>query len=103
MASGRADDGGARGLVDRLTRAAVRRGLRDGLMAGDGRWLAAGAFAWLVRFLMKRHEPEVVTERLRPGESLLVTNLGRPPRRRKSRREWERARQAEPVAVPATE
>jgi hypothetical protein len=72
-------------LIDRLTRAAVRRGIRQGLLAGDGKWLAAGAVAWLVRFLMKKHEPAVVVEELKPGETLLVTNIG-PQTGRKARK-----------------
>lgn len=79
------------GLVDRLTRAAVRRGLRQGLFAGDGKWLALGAVAWLVRLLRKRHEPEVVVEQLRRGESILVTNIG--PQHGRAARKARRAEQ----------
>jgi len=73
-------------LVDRLTRAALRKGVRDGLLAGDGKWLAAGAVAWLVRFLMKQREPGLVVEQLRAGETITVTNLGPQPRGRKARK-----------------
>lgn len=73
-------------LVDRVTRAALRRGIRDGLLAGDGKWLALGALAWLVRYLMKTREPEVVVEKLAVGESLVVTNLG-PQRGRKAKKQ----------------
>lgn len=62
--------------LDSLLRKLVRQGLRRGLVAGDGKWLVFGAVAWLVRFLMKKREPEVVTEELRVGESLVVTNVG---------------------------
>lgn len=75
-----------KGLTDRVTRAAVRRGLKEGLLAGDGKWLALGAVAWLVRFLSKRQEPKTVVEELRVGESLTVTNLGPPLKRRAARR-----------------
>jgi hypothetical protein len=83
-----------RGLTDRLVRAGIRRGLRNGLLAGDGKWLALGAAAWLVRFLAKSKEPETIRERLRVGESITVTNLGPPLRRRQARRQ----RKAEQVA-----
>jgi hypothetical protein len=81
-------------LIDRVTRRVLRRGLRDGLLAGDGKWIAAGAAAWLVRFLMRKREPEVVVERLRVGETIVVTNLGPPlggRKRRKARRAEQRA------------
>lgn len=71
--------------LDSLLRKAIRHGLRQGLLAGDGKWLVIGAVAWLVRFLRKTREPEVVTERLRPGESILVTNIGPPPTRKERR------------------
>ena len=74
------------GFIDRVTRSALRRGIRQGLLAGDGKWLAAGAVAWLVRFLSTRREPKVVVERLRVGEAVVVTNLGPQPRGRKARR-----------------
>ncbi len=87
-----------KGLADRLTRAAVRRGLRNGLLAGDGKWLALGAVAWLVRFLAKRQEPETVRETLGVGETITVTNLGPPPRRRQARRQRRADRAAAETA-----
>jgi hypothetical protein len=86
------------GLVDRLTRAALRRGVREGLLGRDGRWLVAGAGALLVRVLMKRPEPSVVVEQLRPGESLLVTNIG-PQRGRAARRARRRGEAVSPPLV----
>lgn len=77
------------GLIDRVTKDALRRGLRQGVLAGDGKWIALGALAWLVRFLMRRPETARVTETLRPGESIVVTNLGSPPRGRRARRAFE--------------
>lgn len=85
------------GFVDRITRTAVRNGLRKGLLAGDGKWLALGSIAWLVRFLAKRPEPETVVEQLRVGESLVVTNLGPAPKRRERRRQQRQER-----ALPAS-
>lgn len=72
-------------FIDRITRTAVRRGLRDGLLAGDGKWLAIGAVAWLVRFLRKTRAPEVVVERLKVGETIVVTNIG-PQKGRRARK-----------------
>lgn len=88
--------------LDRATRILLRKGLRRGL-GGDGRWLAVGALAWFVRFLMKKREPEVVRESLRPGETLVVTNLGPPPRGRKARRAFDEARDRAPLPAGAAE
>ena len=85
-------------LLDRLTRTLVRNGLRRGL-AGDGKWLAIGAVAWLVRFLMKKREPKTVTETLARGERIVVSNLGPPPRHRAARKREEAARSRTPIEV----
>ncbi|MHB1988336.1 MAG: hypothetical protein ACYCSF_10185 [Acidimicrobiales bacterium] len=73
-------------LFDRLTRTVVRRGLKNGLLAGDGKWLALGAVAWLVRFLAKHQEPDVEVEELKPGERIVVTNIGPPVRGRRAKK-----------------
>lgn len=79
-----------KGWIDRRLRQILRRGVRDGLLAGDGLWLALGAFAWLGRFLLKTREPEVVREKLAIGQTIVVTNLG-PPLSRRQRRKARRA------------
>ncbi len=89
-------------LIDRVTRRALRKGLRDGLLAGDGKWIAAGAAAWLVRFLMKTREPEVVVERLGVGETIVVTNIGPPLRGRKRRQARRAERRAVSDLAPAS-
>lgn len=86
--------------LDRATRSLVRQGLRRGL-GGDGKWLAVGAVAWFVRFLMKKREPAVIAEQLRPGETLVVTNVGPPPRGRKARRAFDEARDKTPLPAGA--
>jgi hypothetical protein len=66
------------GLLDRIVRAGIRRGLRRGLMEGSQLWLAVGAAALGVRVLRRlasRGKPVVVTERLGPGESLVIRHL----------------------------
>lgn len=73
-------------LIERVTRNLVRRGVRDGLLAGNGVWMALGAVAWLIRFLRKRPSPKVVTETLRSGESIVVTNVPAPPFGRRARK-----------------
>ncbi|HKH88770.1 MAG TPA: hypothetical protein VKA05_08095 [Acidimicrobiales bacterium] len=75
-----------KGILERLTRNLVRRGIRDGLLGGNGIWLALGATAWLVRWLGKKPAPRVVTEQLRLGESLTVTSVPPPPFGRKARK-----------------
>lgn len=56
-----------------------RQAIRRGVMGGSRAWLILGAVAWGVRLLMRvantRHLRAVLTEELRPGESLVVTHL----------------------------
>jgi hypothetical protein len=64
--------------LDRLLRAGVRRGLRRGLVDGERLWLAVGAAALGVRLLQRLAgpgKPIVVTERLEPGQTLVVRHL----------------------------
>ena len=79
-----------RNYLDRWTRRLVRRGLRAGLIEGSNTWLSIGAIAWLVRFLSRRPPPQVNVERLRLGESILVTHVAAPPRSRRQRRKAAR-------------
>lgn len=71
---------------DRVTRNLVRKGFREGLLAGNGRWLAIGAVTWLVRQLRAKPRPRVVTERLKLGESIVVTHLPAPAFGRRARK-----------------
>lgn len=93
-----------RSYLDRWTRQLVRRGVRSGLIEGSNTWLSIGAVAWLVRFLSRRPPLQVSVERLRLGESLIVTHVPAPPRSRRQRRKAARtaakleARQAEQQA-----
>lgn len=73
-------------LFERTTRTLVRRGIRDGLIGGNGRWLAVGAAAWLVRLLRRKPDRSVVVEKLRMGESIVVTHRPAPPFGRKARK-----------------
>jgi len=82
---------------DRVTRNLVRKGLREGLLGGNGRWLAVGALTWLARFLRAKPQPRVVTEQLKLGESILVTHRPAPPYGRRARR-LSKAEQAEAAA-----
>ncbi len=79
-------------LFERTTRTLVRRGIRDGVLKGNGRWLSAGAVAWLLRLLFRRPERRVVVERLRLGESVVVTHRAPPPFGRKARKLDKQAR-----------
>lgn len=67
----------------RLSIAALsRRGLEEGLLGGDRRWLAVGGVAWtaaLVRWAWRRTPEVVYRTRLRPGETLVIS--ARPQRR----------------------
>lgn len=75
-----------RSLFERLARNLVRRGIRDGLLGGNGIWLALGAAAWLVRWLSRTPAKRVVTEVIRVGETITVTSVPAPPYGRKARK-----------------
>ena len=67
-------------MLERIVRAGLRRGFRDGLVGGNRAWLAVGTVALGVRLLRKlsRPEPVVVCEPLRPGETLVIAHLPEP-------------------------
>lgn len=73
-------------LLHRLSRRLLRQGIRRGLFEGSELWIAIGAVALLVRVLTKPWQPPVAGERLRVGESIVVTHLPPPPGRRAARR-----------------
>lgn len=77
--------------LDRWARQLVRRGIRAGLIEGSNIWLSIGAIAWLFRFLARRPPVSVRVERLRLGESLVVSHVPAPPRTRRERRKAARA------------
>jgi hypothetical protein len=85
-----------RRFLDRWARQLVRRGIRSGLIEGSNLWLSIGAIAWLFRFLSKRQAPQVSVERLRLGESVVVSHVPAPPRTRRARN--KAARKAEKAA-----
>ena len=82
------------GLVDSLVRRAVRKGLRQGLAQGSAGWVALGAAAWLLRFVLRPEPAKVTREDLRLGETLVVRHLPAPPTRRERRKAERRAGRA---------
>lgn len=59
---------------------AVRKGLRRGVLGGETPWLVLGALALLAQFGLKvwKKQPEVVfSEKLGPGEQLIITHRDR--------------------------
>jgi len=65
-------------IFDRAVRAGLRHGWRRGLVGGSQAWLAVGAAALGVRVLQRLAspgKPVVVTERLEPGETIVVRHL----------------------------
>jgi hypothetical protein len=65
------------GLLDRAVRLGLRHGLRRGLMGGSQLWMAVGAVALGVRIIQRWGAPKpiVVTERLAPGEAIVVRHF----------------------------
>jgi len=66
----------------------VRRGLRQGLLGGENIWLVVGAGALALRLAfraLRKHEDVVFSEKLRVGETLVITH--RPPNGHNGRRE----------------
>jgi hypothetical protein len=72
--------------IDRWVRQLVRRGVRSGLIEGSNVWLSIGALAWLFRLLYRRQPAEVSVERLRLGESVVVSHVPAPPRTKRAKR-----------------
>jgi hypothetical protein len=71
--------------VNRLLRALIRSGLRNGWRRGVGEgstaWVIIGGLALLGHLAgraLKRNEETVLRERLAPGDSLRITHLPRP-------------------------
>ena len=67
-------------LVDRAIRAGIRRGWSRGVGDGQRVWLIVGGAAVIARLARRalHREPEVVfSEKIRPGESFVVTNEAR--------------------------
>lgn len=56
-----------------------RQAIRRGVMGGSRAWLILGAVAWGFRLFRRvastRRLRAVLTEELRPGESVLITHL----------------------------
>lgn len=75
-----------RSYFDRWVRQLIRRGVRSGLIEGSNLWLSIGAVAWLVRLLTRRPAPVVSVERLRLGESVVVSHVPAPPASRRARK-----------------
>ncbi len=66
-----------------MLRRGVREGARRGLFGGEQAWLVLGGAALLAQLVLRvlNKKPEVVfSEKLRPGESLVVTHRPRPRR-----------------------
>jgi hypothetical protein len=68
---------------------ARRRGLSEGLLGGNRRWLVLGSVAWGLRAIswaVRRDERVVFRDTLRPGESLVITERRVAPKRRGRKR-----------------
>lgn len=65
-------------MITRLVSALRGRGLRQGVLGGNRRWLTVWAVIFTAQTVHKVMKPKPVVERLtlRPGESVLITDLG---------------------------
>ncbi|GEM_PF-2290389 len=63
-----------------LVNALRRAGMRKGVVGGDSRWLSIWLLIGGFQLLRRIAKPKPAVERieLRPGETIVVTDLGRP-------------------------
>jgi hypothetical protein len=74
------------GTIGSFLPTARRRGITDGLLGGNNRWLVLGSLAWALRayqYASTKEERVVYAAELRPGETLV---LARQPEKKKGRR-----------------
>jgi hypothetical protein len=67
-------------LIGRLVGALRGRGLRQGVLGGNRRWLTIWAVIFTAQTVHKVMKPKPVVERftLKPGETVVITDLGEP-------------------------
>ena len=67
-------------LIGRLVGVLRGRGLRQGVLGGNRRWLAIWAVIFTAQTVHKVMKPKPVVERftLKPGETLMITDFGEP-------------------------
>jgi hypothetical protein len=67
-------------LIARLAGTLRGRGLRKGVLGGNRRWLTVWAVIFAAQTVHKLTKPKPVVERfqLKPGETVLITDLGEP-------------------------
>ncbi len=77
----KAASGGRSGRIERGVSKGLRRGWHDGVQGGSTLWLALGGIALTlraIRWIVSRDGEVVITERLGPGEALLITDGAEP-------------------------
>jgi hypothetical protein len=67
-------------LIGRLVGVLRARGLRKGVIGGNRRWLSIWAVVITAQTVHKLMKPKPVVERfeLKPGETVVITDLGAP-------------------------
>lgn len=67
-------------MIGRLTSVLRGQGLRKGVIGGSRRWFTIWAVVATAQTMHKLLKPKPVVERfeLKPGESLVITDLGAP-------------------------
>ena len=67
-------------MIGRLAAALRRRGMRQGVIGGNRRWLGIWAVVVTGQLLHRvfKTKPTVVRYELKPGDTILVTDLGGP-------------------------
>jgi hypothetical protein len=64
-------------LFEYLTKQLVAKGFKKAISEGSLLWVGIAALGLVVQFFMKHRQPKVAVEKLRLGESIVISHLAR--------------------------